>query len=309
MKNYYVLTGATSGLGLEAARLIANASSDNVLVVGARRPNTVDKLKAAVPAKQLILEQLDTSSIASVTEFSSSVLARLHKQSIKGLMLNAGRQIVSEKKTSIDGFELTFATNVFGHIALFLQLGDLINTETVVVSTASGTHDPDHVLAKKHGFSGGVFPSALKVSIGDYGRTDLPGAGLDRYSTSKLCNVMFTYGMGDEVGHNGPRFIAFDPGLMPGTELARDRSKAVQFAWKKVLPAALRRSEGVSSAQRSGAVLADLLLGREASDGTGLHIEFTRKPIRSSVLSYSKIKQAELMQFVRDTLAARTTPT
>lgn len=42
--------------------------------------------------------------------------------------------------------------------------------------------------------------------------------------------------MARRVSPQTVRFLAFDPGLMPGTALARDRGAAEQFAWKYLLP-------------------------------------------------------------------------
>ena len=58
---------------------------------------------------------------------------------------------------------------------------------------------------------------------------------------------MFTYAMARRVGDNGPRFIALDPGMMPGTGLARNRSKAIQLAWNTIMPTMVRFMDGAST--------------------------------------------------------------
>ena len=295
---FYLITGATSGIGLEVALHLAAADPTNFIIVGARDPARAEALRKAVPPEQLLILELDTSSLKSVKSFATEVHAALATNNLSGMALNAGVQIVSGDHYSEDGYELTFATNVLGHIALFELLQPSLASASVIISTASGTHDKDHKLAKPYKFYGGYFPSAEDVAAGKVSNsTDKAQLGRDRYATSKLCNILFTYAMARKFGEGGPRFIAFDPGLMPGTELARDQPAALRFAWKNILPAAAKLIDGASTAKQSGAVLAQLLSQERYPTGTGLHIEFTGKEIPSSQLSHDQALQDELMAF------------
>lgn len=297
-KRIFVLTGASSGLGLDAARALALAEPANHLIAGVRDPKNADALCEAVPYSQLELIELDVSSLASVSAFADQVKERIGPSIISGLALNAGIQITNGTRTSADDYELTFATNVLGHVVLFEKLESALDTDSVVLSTASGTHDPVHPLAKRYGFKGGSFPSANAVADGAVSEaSNAAQIGRDRYSTSKLCNILFTYGMARRHGSDGPRFIAYDPGLMPGTGLARSQPAIVQFAWKRILPFAVRLMEGASTASASGNRMARLLAGDEHTSGTGLHIEYTGNAIASSELSYDEQAQDELLAF------------
>jgi NAD(P)-dependent dehydrogenase (short-subunit alcohol dehydrogenase family) len=297
---YYLFTGATSGLGLEAVKHLAAADASSVIIAGARQPTHADELKRAVPEAQLLVLELDTSSLASVKSFAIEVHRALASEKLDGLALNAGVQIVSGDQYSADGFELTFATNVLGHIALFQYLQPVFSSEAIIVSTASGTHDKAHKLAKPYKFYGGYFPSAAEVAAGKVSESaDYAQLGRDRYATSKLCNILFTYAMARQYGDAGLRFIAFDPGLMPGTELARDQPAPLRFAWKNILPAAAKMIDGASTAKRSGAMLAQILLAKRFSVGTGLHVEFTGDEIPSSQISHNEAIQDELIDWVR----------
>ena len=294
----YLITGATSGIGLEVATNLARSDESNLIIVGARNPARTEALRQAVPHQQLLVLDLDTSSLTSVRSFATKVQAAIGPNKLSGMALNAGVQIVSGDQYSVDGFELTFATNVLGHIVLFQLLKQNLASSSVIVSTASGTHDKDHKLAKPYKFYGGYFPSAEDVAAGQVSDNNAKAQlGRDRYATSKLCNVLFTYAMAAKFGANGPRFMAFDPGLMPGTELARDQPAALRFAWKNILPTAAKMIDGASTAQRSGAMLAQLLTREIYQTGTGLHIEFTGKQIPSSGMSYDHVLQDALMAF------------
>ena len=297
---YYLFTGATSGLGLETAARVAGADEANFIIAGARKPQQAEALRKTVPSAQLLILELDTSSLQSVKSFAAEVQTWLATNTLSGIALNAGVQIVSGDQFSVDGYELTFATNVLGHIALFDHLQPNLAPAAVIVSTASGTHDKDHKLAKPYKFFGGYFPSATAVGSGRVSEsTDKAQMGRDRYATSKLCNILFTYAMARKFGNDALRFIAFDPGLMPGTELARDQPAAIRFAWKNILPTAAKLMDGASTAKQSGLVLAETLLAARFPTGTGVHFEFTGNEIPSSYLSYDERIQDELIAWAK----------
>ena len=82
---------------------------------------------------------------------------------------------------------------------------------------------------------------------------------------------------------------AFDPGLMPGTGLAREHSAPIRFVWNKVLPRilpVLRRltTSNVHSTAESGAALARLVADPPLADTNGKYSE-GQKEIRSSIES------------------------
>src|SRR5260370_30102072 len=133
--------------------------------------------------------------------------------------------------------------------------------------------------------------SAAKREAG----ADPGNAGRRAYTTSKLCNVMFAYELSRRLkaeGHNGITVTAFDPGLMPGTGLARDYGPVQKFLWNFVLPA-LRFIPGVNGARKSGDDLARLALDPELEGVSGKYF-VVRKSVLSSKESYRERKAAEL---------------
>ncbi|MGB0919758.1 MAG: SDR family NAD(P)-dependent oxidoreductase [Alphaproteobacteria bacterium] len=107
-----LMTGATSGLGLEVARNLAAVGAD--LVVGARNPEKADDLKAVVPASQLTLLPLDLASLASVRTLAEAV----KDHSFDAVALNAGLQFTGPQPLTADGVCNSFATNHLGHFLL-----------------------------------------------------------------------------------------------------------------------------------------------------------------------------------------------
>lgn len=293
----HLITGATSGLGLEAARALAQQDGRHHVLAGARRPATAAVLRAAVPPERLTVLELDLGSLASVRSFATEARRLLGRAGgrLSGIACNAGIQPTGPLRRSADGHELTFATNHLGHALLVHELLDLLAPGAAVVSTASGTHDPADGLARRFGFRGGVFPDAAAVARGEPDPSvSEKQQGMDRYATSKLCNVLFTYAMAARVPASAARFVAFDPGLMPGTGLARDRSAPERFGWSYVMPLVGRAVPGVSSPARSGAALARLLSEPELAPGTGLHFDFRLRQTPTSELSRRKEVQDDL---------------
>ncbi len=148
---------------------------------------------------------------------------------------------------------------------------DRLAPGAAVVGTASGTHDPEDLHARRFGFRAGLSGSAASVARGDLdpGATERQAAA-DRYATSKLCNIRLTAGRAARVPAGAARFLALDPGLMPGTGLARERSAGGRFGWRCVLPVLGRAIPGVSSPARSGSALAALLTDRALPSGARL---------------------------------------
>ncbi|MCE4224474.1 SDR family oxidoreductase [Methylobacterium sp. C25] len=113
-----VVTGATSGIGYEAALALAGAGA--TVVLAARDAHKAERVVAAIrrrhPTAVLEIEPLDTASLPSVRAFAD----RLHGagRPIDILLLNAGIAWLPRRHESEDGFELQFATNYLGHFAL-----------------------------------------------------------------------------------------------------------------------------------------------------------------------------------------------
>src|SRR5262249_3303476 len=135
---------------------------------------------------------------------------------LHAVVCNAGLQVVSGIERTADGVETTFGVNHLGHFALVQGLLDVLARPARIVVVSSGTHDP----TKPRGMPPPRYPSAAALA---HPAESADVDGRRRYTTSKLCNVLYAYELdrrlGDDVTVN-----AFDPGLMPGSGLARDYS-------------------------------------------------------------------------------------
>jgi protochlorophyllide reductase len=257
-----IMTGASAGIGHAAALALLGAPQPPArLIVGARDPESARRWlapRAATAGVPLEVLRVDLASLASTRDFADAALAALGPAAGSTPVVyigNAGGQAARALRRSLDGHEETFAVNTLAHIAVVWRLWPALVDGGRIILTASGTHDPTDRGARRFGFRGGRYSSALALARAEVepGTTDAQAAR-DRYATSKLAVLLFV----QELARRAPSLHAwgYDPGLVPGTGLARHRSRAEWIVWKHLLPIAARVMPGASTIERSGATLA-----------------------------------------------------
>jgi light-dependent protochlorophyllide reductase len=295
-----IITGASSGLGLECARALLAGDASWHVILAVRDPSrgaeAVTRLGA--PHRCTVLE-LDLASLRSVRAFVQSVRDTPHPP-VHAVVCNAAVQVVSGTEVTDDGVDMTFGVNHLGHFAMVTGMLDDLARPARIVVVSSGTHDP----AKRTGM-----PEPSLTSAADLARPQADGsagAGRRRYTTSKLCNVLFAYELDRRMGHGaqGVTVNSFDPGLMPGSGLARDYPPLQRLAWRYLLPA-LRILPGVRSSRTSGRDLAALVIDAQFDGVTGEYFD-GRKATRSSADSYDRDKALDLWETSVKCLARET---
>ena len=298
-----IITGGNTGLGYQCAREIA-ACGDWQVIIACR-----NKEKADEAVQQLIAETshqhveaitLDLASLDSVRRFAQKFAAR-ELPPLKGIICNAGIQTTKRIYTQ-DGFETTFAVNHLGHFLLVNLLLRHMAPPGRIVFVSSGTHDPAQVT----GMPKPRYENAELLAWPQKDQHTLnesPAKAARRaYTTSKLCNILCTYeltrrlhthGYGYGVGQNSITVNAFDPGLMPGTGLARDYTAGERFIWNFILPVLRFFIPNVNTPQQSGRALARLLLDPKLEGVSATYFEGLRA-IPSSRDSYDLAKAGEL---------------
>lgn len=171
----FVITGASSGLGLYSA--YALAAKGATLLLACRSPErgarAVDQVRTTAPRARVELVRLDLSDLASVRAAAADIRERTDDQ-LHVLMNNAGVMGPPLGRTA-DGFETQMGTNHLGHAALtWLLMPALRQTAGARVVTVSS-------LAHRR--------TTLRLDDLNYERRRYNAFGA--YSESKLANLMF----------------------------------------------------------------------------------------------------------------------
>jgi NAD(P)-dependent dehydrogenase (short-subunit alcohol dehydrogenase family) len=137
-----IVTGATSGLGLETARALAGAGASVILAARdpAKGEAALDDIRASHRHAQVRFELIDLASLDSVHAFAERL--RAHDLKLDLLVNNAGLMAIPTRHTTADGFEMQFGVNYLAHFGLTrLLLPNLLATaKPRVVNLSSIAH-------------------------------------------------------------------------------------------------------------------------------------------------------------------------
>lgn len=263
----FLVTGSTGGLGLEIVRNLVK-DRKNKVIMAIRNLNKgleiAHKLGGNVEALQL-----DLSQLTNIGDF-----IRKWDTPIDGLINNAGVQFVNETRFTRDGYEETIAVN---HLSAFMLTIGLIPCLAGgrVLFIGSGTHNPNYPHARMFGFRGGQYTSIKDLAQGKSRAKNTKQINRDRYATSKLLNTI----TGVELSRRFKDFSSYvlDPGLMPGTGLARHQNSIVQFLWKTIMPAFGFFLQDTTSARRSGKTAAWIMATPKVQYQSGEILSYNRK--------------------------------
>lgn len=193
-----VATGANSGIGFETAAALAGAGADVTITARSQA-----KGQAAVAAIQkrgakgkVALSVFDMASLGAVRAAASDLSRRLER--IDVLVNNAGLML-SDRRVTVDGYEMTFQVN---HLAPFLLTNLLLeriksSAPARIVNVASAAHQSARSgldfddLQTIRGYSG----------MGVYGRT-------------KLANILFTGELSRQLAGSGVTANSLHPGTV-----------------------------------------------------------------------------------------------
>jgi len=263
-----LVTGGNSGIGFECARELARRGS-RVLIASRNQEASEEAVRRIASQSgdgSASAMALDLGSFASVRHFAKEIEAR--DLPLHALVCNAGLQMNHGPKLTPEGFESTFAVNHLGHFLLTHLLLErlLANAPARVVVVSSGVHDPAMKTMMPH-----PAITDLETLAATGGPSKVKFDGRVAYVNSKLCNLWFTYELARRLeaaklgtGERPLSVNAYEPGLVPGSGLARDYPPVLRWLWDWVLPSVARvlslRYPSINSAPKSGAALARVVL-------------------------------------------------
>ena len=256
-----IITGGNSGLGYQTATFLAKDPSWHVVLTSRdmkRGSDAVRKIVEATGNDRVETLTLELASLASVRDFVSQ-LTETDRPPIAAVLCNAGVHIVNGLILSADGYEITFAVNHLAHFLMVNLLLPQLSEEARIFFVTSGTHDPEQETGMPAPRLGNFYELAHPDPT-EFQRR--PGfAGRRAYTTSKLCNILCTYEMDRRLAANNRSIHvnAFDPGLMPGSGLARHYGFGLRAIWHFALPKLRLFVPNVHSSKTSGKNLANLV--------------------------------------------------
>jgi NAD(P)-dependent dehydrogenase (short-subunit alcohol dehydrogenase family) len=204
-----IVTGASSGIGLETAKALTARGARVILAV--RDEAKGGKAAAALPGPGAgEVRLLDLASLDSVRAFARDWSGPI------GLLVNNGGVMIPPRSRTADGFELQFGTNHLGHFALTNLL--LPNVAGRVVTVSSDAHTS--------------------------GRIDFDDLNWERrryrpwraYAQSKLANLLFTAELQRRLTEAGSPVLAMaaHPGYAATNLQSHSGSSLLRFAMEQV---------------------------------------------------------------------------
>ena len=204
-----VITGASDGIGKEAARILKD-KGHNVIIVG-RSP---EKTKSVAKELGVAYHIADFSRIKDIVRLAKELN---EYERIDVLANNAGA-VFEKRIVTEDGFEKTFQVNYLSEFLLTnLLLSKLISSKARVIQTSS--------------IASNIFGRGLSIS--DLQNED-NYSPVKAYGESKLCNILFTKELDEKYGKEGICALAFEPGI-PRTNFASEGVKFFKIAYHSPL--------------------------------------------------------------------------
>lgn len=200
MKKMILITGATDGIGLETAKLLASNGHD-LLIHGRNieKLNSVKKLLTAIPNAGSINGYLaDLSVFSDVTKLVDNI--KNEHKNLDVLINNAG---VFKTNNSItpDGLDVRFVVNTISPYILTQEFLPLLGNSGRIINLSSAAQSPVNIQAL-------------------LGKTKL--SDMEAYAQSKLAITMWSKVLADKIDGKGPTIIAVNPGSLLASKMVKE---------------------------------------------------------------------------------------
>jgi retinol dehydrogenase 12 len=250
-----VITGTTHGIGRITSRELARAGRTVVMLCRnvAAAEAVREEIIAEVPRAVVQVVHCDLASLASVREAADAV--RREYAHLDLLINNAG-MVSTRHRMSVDGFELTFATNHLGPFLLTALLLDALGNAARIVNVASRAHlrgrlDLEHITAAR-----------------------APYNGVAAYARSKLANILFTFALARRLAGTGVCVNCLHPGVVATNLLPR---------WLRLIKPLI--TPVILDAERGARTTLYLALSAEVAGVTGGYFDEHQNPKTAAALA------------------------
>lgn len=243
MSELAVITGTTHGIGRVTSRELARAGKTVVMLCrDVAAANAVrEEIMRHAPRARVGVVRCDLASLASVRE-AAAVVRRDYPP--LGLLVNNAGMVSTRRHTSVDGFELTFATNHLGPFLLTALLSDHLDSAARIVMVASRIH-----------YRGRLDLAAVTNTNARYGAKAA-------YAQSKLANVMHAFALARRLAGTGITVNCLHPGVVATNLLPR---------WLRVIKPLI--TPVVFDAERGARTSVYLTLDRSVAGITGRYFD------------------------------------
>lgn len=194
-----VITGATDGIGLETAKMLAK-EGHHIIVHGRSKSKLtalLETLEADFPQSNIDTVQADLSSFEEVRRLSNDIKQKAAK--IDVLINNAGVFAMKDPLTA-SGLDARFMVNTIAPYMLTLALLDSMHPQSRVVNVSSAAQAPVNFAALRG-----------EVNLSD-------GAA---YAQSKLAITMWTMFLGKRHKESGPKMVSVNPKSLLGSKMVK----------------------------------------------------------------------------------------
>ena len=264
MSELAVITGTTHGIGRVTCRELARAGKTVVMLCrDVRAASAVrDEVRRHAPRARLEVVHCDLASLASVRE-AAAIVRRDYPP--LGLLVNNAGMVSTRHRTSVDGFELTFATNHLGPFLLTALLSEHLDAAARIVLVASRIH-----------YRGRLDLDAVTDARARYGAQAA-------YAQSKLANVMHTFALARRMAGTGISVNCLHPGVVATNLLPR---------WLRVVKPLITRV--MFDAERGARTTVYLALDQSVAGITGRYFDEYQLPRAAAPLANDVALQESL---------------
>ena len=270
-----LVTGATNGIGMQAALELMKMGAD-VVIVGRdaiKTQGVSSDLKTLSGSSNIDMLVADLSSMDEIRRIADEFRAKYDRLDV--LLNNAGA-VFSQYQRSVDGYEMTFALNHLSYYLLTHLLLDILQRtaeeqgEARIINVSSSAHRN----------------ATLRL---DNLRDESGYSFMNSYGASKLMNVQFTYELARRLEDRAVSVNAVHPGLV-ATGFGHNTGRV----WSGIIKLA-QKLFGISP-QKGAETLVYLASSAEVAGVSGKYWH-EKQQKRSSDNSYNHEQQKRLWEF------------